>query len=242
MHIIEVEDLWKIYKNGIEALRGISFTVDEGEIFSFLGPNGAGKTTTIKILSCVLKPSKGKVVVNGFSSPKECEKIRKIVTTVPQEFQGFSDLTVRENIEYFAKLYDTTDKVDEIIQKLNLKEHERKRFKELSGGLKRKVAIACGLVGNPKVIFLDEPTVGLDPKSRRNLWELIKSLKDMKITIFLATHYLEEAERLADRVGVLYKGRIVRISTPSELMNEFKKENLEEAYLALMEEMKSEEE
>ncbi|BFH73681.1 ABC transporter ATP-binding protein [Sulfurisphaera javensis] len=242
MHLIEVEDLWKIYKNGVEALKGISFTVDEGEVFTFLGPNGAGKTTTIKILSCVLKPTKGKVVISGYSSPKECDKIRRVVTTVPQEFQGFSDLTVRENIEYFAKLYDTVDKVDEIIEKLDLKEHERKRFKELSGGLKRRVAIACGLVGDPRVIFLDEPTIGLDPKARRNLWKLIETLKHMKITVFLATHYLDEAEKLADKVGVIYKGKIIKISSPSELMEEFKKENLEDAYLSLMEQLKSEEE
>ena len=242
MHLIEVENLWKIYKNGVEALRGISFTVDEGEIFSFLGPNGAGKTTTIKILSCVLKPTKGKVVVAGYSVPKDCEKIRNIVTVVPQDFQGFSDLTVRENIEYFAKLYSVKNKVDEIIEKLDLKEHERKKFRELSGGLKRRVAIACGLVGNPKVVFLDEPTVGLDPKSRRNIWELIKSLKSEKITIFLATHYLDEAEKLADKVAVIYKGKIVKISSPAELMKEFQKENLEEAYLSLINQIESEKE
>lgn len=242
MHLIETEDLWKVYKNGVEALRGISFYVDEGEIYSFLGPNGAGKTTTIKILSCVLKPTKGRVVVSGYSSPKDCEKIRKIVSSVPQEFQGFSDLTVRENIEYFAKLYDTLDRVDELINKLDLKEHENKRFKELSGGLKRRVAIACGLVGNPKVIYLDEPTIGLDPKSRRDIWEIIKELKQMKITVFLTTHYLDEAEKLADKISVIYKGKIVKTSTPSELIEEFKKENLEEAYLSLMEQQKSEDE
>lgn len=242
MHLIEVEDLWKIYKNGVEALRGISFTVEEGEVFSFLGPNGAGKTTTIKVLSCVLKPTKGKVIVSGYSSPKECEKIRMIVTTVPQDFQGFSDLTVRENIEYFAKLYGSNNKVEEVIGRLELKEHEKKKFRELSGGLKRRVAIACGLMGDPKVIFLDEPTAGLDPRSRRNLWEVIKSLKSERITIFLATHYLDEAEKLSDRVAVIYKGKIVKLSTPSELIKEFQKENLEEAYLSLMSQFESEKE
>ncbi|MEJ2775539.1 ABC transporter ATP-binding protein [Sulfolobus sp. SCGC AB-777_L09] len=242
MSIIEVEDLWKIYKNGVEALRGISLKVEEGEVFSFLGPNGAGKTTTIKILSCILKPTRGKVRVAGYEVPKDCNKVRNIVSVVPQEFQGFSDLTVRENVEYFAKLYKAENKVEEVIESLELKEHENKKFKELSGGLKRRVAIACGIIGNPKIVYLDEPTVGLDPKSRRSIWEIVKKLKEEKITVFLATHYLDEAEKLADRVAVIYKGKIIKLSTPSELINEFKKGSLEEAYLELMKEIENGEE
>ncbi|MDT7876604.1 MAG: ABC transporter ATP-binding protein [Sulfolobaceae archaeon] len=242
MSIIEVEDLWKIYKNGVEALRGISLKVEEGEVFSFLGPNGAGKTTTIKILSCILKPTRGKVRVAGYEVPKDCNKVRNIVSVVPQEFQGFSDLTVRENVKYFAKLYKAENKVEEVIESLELKEHENKKFKELSGGLKRRVAIACGIIGNPKIVYLDEPTVGLDPKSRRSIWEIVKKLKEEKITVFLATHYLDEAEKLADRVAVIYKGKIIKLSTPSELINEFKKGNLEEAYLELMKEIENGEE
>jgi ABC-2 type transport system ATP-binding protein len=242
MSIIEVEDLWKIYKNGVEALRGISLKVEEGEVFSFLGPNGAGKTTTIKILSCILKPTRGKVRVAGYEVPKDCNKVRNTVSVVPQEFQGFSDLTVRENVEYFAKLYKAENKVEEVIESLELKEHENKKFKELSGGLKRRVAIACGIIGNPKIVYLDEPTVGLDPKSRRSIWEIVKKLKEEKITVFLATHYLDEAEKLADRVAVIYKGKIIKLSTPSELINEFKKGSLEEAYLELMKEIENGEE
>jgi ABC-2 type transport system ATP-binding protein len=242
MSIIEVEDLWKIYKNGVEALRGISLKVEEGEVFSFLGPNGAGKTTTIKILSCILKPTRGKVRVAGYEVPKDCNKVRNIVSVVPQEFQGFSDLTVRENVEYFAKLYKAENKVEEVIESLELKEHESKKFKELSGGLKRRVAIACGIIGNPKIVYLDEPTVGLDPKSRRSIWEIVKKLKEEKITVFLATHYLDEAEKLADRVAVIYKGKIIKLSTPSELINEFKKGSLEEAYLELIKEIENGEE
>jgi ABC-2 type transport system ATP-binding protein len=242
MSIIEVEDLWKIYKNGVKALRGISLKVEEGGVFSFLGPNGAGKTTTIKILSCILKPTRGKVRVAGYEVPKDCNKVRNIVSVVPQEFQGFSDLTVRENVEYFAKLYKAENKVEEVIESLELKEHENKKFKELSGGLKRRVAIACGIIGNPKIVYLDEPTVGLDPKSRRSIWEIVKKLKEEKITVFLATHYLDEAEKLADRVAVIYKGKIIKLSTPSELINEFKKGSLEEAYLELMKEIENGEE
>ncbi|AHC50885.1 multidrug ABC transporter ATPase [Sulfolobus acidocaldarius SUSAZ] len=240
MSIITIEDLWKVYKGGIEALRGISFNVNEGEVFTILGPNGAGKTTTVKILSCVLKPTKGKVVILGYEVPKECRKIREMVSSVPQEFQGFADLTVRENIEYFASLYRAKNKVEEVLELLDLKEHEKKRFRNLSGGLKRRVAIACGIVGNPKIVFLDEPTVGLDPESRRKMWDIIRVLKEKKITIFLATHYLDEAEKLADRVVVIYKGKMIKETSPRELVNEFNSSSLEDAYLELMRELKGE--
>ncbi|BCU68973.1 ABC transporter ATP-binding protein [Stygiolobus caldivivus] len=239
MDIIVIEDLWKVYKNGVEALRGISLTVKEGEVFSFLGPNGAGKTTTIKILSCILKPTRGKVTVAGYNVPTDCKKIREIVSVVPQEFQGFSDLTVKENIGYFAKLYGVKD-VEDVIEGLELKEHLDKKFRELSGGLKRRVAIACGIIGNPKVVYLDEPTVGLDPKSRRNIWEIVRSLRGKGITVFLATHYLDEAEKLSDRVAVIYRGKIVKLATPSEIVSEFRKETLEEAYLELMRQLEGE--
>ncbi|AGE70363.1 ABC transporter ATP-binding protein [Sulfolobus acidocaldarius] len=240
MSIITIEDLWKVYKGGIEALRGISFNVNEGEIFTILGPNGAGKTTTVKILSCVLKPTKGKVIVLGYEVPKECKKIREMVSSVPQEFQGFADLSVRENIEYFASLYKAKNKVEEVLELLDLKEHEKKRFRNLSGGLKRRVAIACGIVGNPKIVFLDEPTVGLDPESRRKMWDIIRALKEKKITIFLATHYLDEAEKLADRVVVIYKGKMIKETSPRELVNEFNSSSLEDAYLELMRELRGE--
>ncbi|AWR95870.1 ATP-binding cassette domain-containing protein [Acidianus brierleyi] len=232
---IEVEDLWKIYKNRVEALRGISFSVNSGEVFSLLGPNGAGKTTTVKILSCVLKPTKGKVSVLGFNIPEMCNEVRKIVGIVPQEFQGFSDLTVEDNIKYFSSLYDKKSDIDELIDILDLKKYVKTKFKQLSGGYKRRVAIACALAGDPKIVYLDEPTVGLDPKSRRNLWDIVRDLKRSGITVLLTTHYLDEAEILSDKVAVIYDGRIVRIGTPKELMSEFNKSNLEEAYLALME-------
>jgi len=223
------------YKNRVEALRGISFSVNSGEVFSLLGPNGAGKTTTVKILSCVLKPTKGKVSVLGFNVPEMCNEVRKIVGIVPQEFQGFSDLTVEDNIKYFSGLYNKKSDIDELIDILDLKKYVKTKFKQLSGGYKRRVAIACALAGEPKILYLDEPTVGLDPKSRRNLWDIVRDLKRSGITVLLTTHYLDEAEILSDKVAVIYDGRIVRIGTPRELMSEFNKSNLEEAYLALME-------
>ncbi|MGC9105374.1 MAG: ABC transporter ATP-binding protein [Thermoprotei archaeon] len=241
MLAIEAKDLRKVYRGNVEALRGVSFEVYKGEIFSFLGPNGAGKTTTVRILSCVTKPSSGHAVVEGFRVPEQCEEVRKIVSVVPQEFNGFSDLTVYDNVAYFASLYGTERKVDDVIESLGLKEYAHTKFKKLSGGYKRRVAIASALVTEPKVVFLDEPTVGLDPKARRQLWEVIKSLKDRGITTFLTTHYLDEAEKLSDRVAVLYNGALVKVSTPDKLKEEFAKETLEEAYLKLVEELENEE-
>jgi ABC-2 type transport system ATP-binding protein len=238
MMSIEVEDLWKIYKNhknNIEALKGISFSVGSGEVFSLLGPNGAGKTTTVKILSCVLKPTKGRVSILGFKVPEMCNEVRKIVGIVPQEFQGFSDLTVEDNIKYFSSLYGRKLDINEIIDILDLKRYIKTKFKQLSGGYKRRVAIACALAGNPKIVYLDEPTVGLDPQSRRNLWDIVRDLKRSGITVLLTTHYLDEAEILSDKVAIIYNGKIVRMGTPKELISEFNKSNLEEAYLALME-------
>jgi ABC-2 type transport system ATP-binding protein len=232
--IIKIKDLWKIYKKDIVALRGLSLDVNYKEIFTLLGPNGAGKTTTIRILSCIIKPSKGYVEVDGYKIPVECKKIRKIIGVVPQEFEGFNNLTVRENIEYFSNIYSNTENIDSIIESLGLKEYENYKYSSLSGGLKRKVAIGSSLVGNVKILFLDEPTVGLDPKSRRELWELIRSIRNNGITIVLTTHYLEEAELLSDRVGVIYKGDLIRVARPNELKEEFKKGTLEEAYLSLL--------
>lgn len=235
MTSIKVSELWKSY-NKKDILKGISFTVNEGEIFSLLGPNGAGKTTTIKILSCMITPTRGEVEVLGYKVPKQCDKIRKIVGIVPQEFQGFSDLSVRDNIEYFSKLYGgSKEQIDAIIDKLDLRQYEKVRYKNLSGGYKRRVAIAIALVGNPKIVYLDEPTVGLDPKSRRNIWEIMKTLKNQNLTVLLTTHYLDEAQKLSDRVAIIYDGKLLRLTTPQDLMKEFEKQTLEEAYLALLE-------
>ncbi len=232
---IEVRDLWKVYRNKVEALKGVTFSVNSGEVFSLLGPNGAGKSTTIKVLSCVLRPTKGAVKVLDHEVPKECDKVRELIGIVPQEFQGFSDLTVEENVEYFAGLYNKGVNVEDVLERFDLTKVRDKRFKELSGGYKRRVAIACALAGNSQVVFLDEPTVGLDPRSRRSLWEIIKGLKEDGTTVLLTTHYLDEAQKLSDRVAVIFNGKIVKTGSPEEIMKEFNAESLEEAYLALME-------
>ncbi|WP_188848661.1 ABC transporter ATP-binding protein [Sulfodiicoccus acidiphilus] len=234
MQAVEVQDLRKTYGGKVEALKGITFSVGRGEVFTLLGPNGAGKTTTLGILSCVLSPTSGKVAVLGMQVPRECAKIRREVGVMPQQFQGFSDLTVEENVGYFAGLYGENE-WRPLISKLGLESYSRVRYRALSGGLKRRVGLACALAGRPRILFLDEPTVGLDPKARRSLWEVVKSLKGEGVTVLMTTHYLDEAQRLSDRVAVIYGGRVLKVDTPEAVMNEFHKESLEEAYLSLME-------
>ncbi|MCY0859717.1 MAG: ABC transporter ATP-binding protein [Sulfolobaceae archaeon] len=232
--IIRVYNLVKDFKT-VRALKGISFEVNKGEIFALLGPNGAGKTTTVKILSCVYKPTVGNVTVLDMEVPKDCKRIREKIGVMPQDYQGFMDMTVEENIEYFAKLYREHLNIDEILEEFGLREVRNKRLRYLSGGMRRRVGLASTFVGNNELIFLDEPTLGLDPKARKEFWELIKKLKAEKgVTIFFTTHYLEEAQRYSSRVGVLINGQMVRLSSPEQLIEEFKKENLEEAYLELI--------
>ncbi|MCY0850832.1 ABC transporter ATP-binding protein [Sulfuracidifex metallicus] len=240
MLAIDMKDVWKTYKNGIQALKGLNLQVESGEIFSLLGPNGAGKTTTVKVMSCILKYDRGNVKVLGKELPDSCGEILREVGIMPQEFQGFTDLTVRENLEYFSKLYDKEVNIDSLIDTFELKKYENKKLRELSGGYKRRVGLASALAGDPKILFLDEPTVGLDPKARRSLWNIIKGLKEKGITVFLTTHYLDEAEKLSDTVVVIYDGKVVRRGKPGEIIDEFKKENLEDAYLELLKNLEGE--
>ncbi|AOL16268.1 ABC transporter ATP-binding protein [Sulfolobus sp. A20] len=238
--VIQVRDLHKSFK-GKEVLKGITFNVYKGEIFSLLGPNGAGKTTTVKVLSCVLKPSEGYISVFDYKVPEDCKKVRENIGVMPQDYQGFMDLTVRENIEYFVKLYNGKEnKVNELISMFKLDEVSNEKMRNLSGGYRRRVGLASAFAGNQGILFLDEPTVGLDPKARREFWELLKRIKSSGVTILLTTHYLDEAQKLADRVGILYKGNLVKISTPEQLLEEFKTQNLEDAYLELINSLEEE--
>jgi len=215
---VSAEGLRKVYKGRVEALKGIDLKVNKGEIFSLLGPNGAGKTTTIGILSCVLKPTAGKVQVLGLQVPRQCAKVREIIGVVPQKFMGFSDLTVRENVEYFVRIYGgKREQVDEILSSLSLERYSQVRYKRLSGGLIRRVAIACALAGDPEVLFMDEPSVGLDPKSRRELWKIVKDVKGEGRTVLMTTHYMEEADQLCHRIAIINRGKIVAVGTPAEL-------------------------
>jgi ABC-2 type transport system ATP-binding protein len=216
---IRVSDLRKSYGEH-EALRGISFDIREGEVFSLLGPNGAGKTTAVEILEGYRSRDSGDVEVLGFDPARAEIAYRERIGVVLQQSQLFPNLTVAETHRMFAGYYDHPRDVDEVIQLVGLAEKRDARVKTLSGGQKRRLDLGVALVGDPDLIFLDEPTTGFDPAARRAAWEMICSLRSLGKTILLTTHYLDEAEQLADTVAVLREGRIIRKGTPAELIGE----------------------
>jgi len=213
---IEVEDLRKAYR-GHEALRGISFTIHEGEVFGLLGPNGAGKTTTVEILEGYRRRDGGRVSVLGHDPQKPGRSFRERIGVVLQQSEMFPNLTVRETHRLFAGYYEHARDVEEVIALVGLTEKRDARVKTLSGGQKRRLDLGVALVGDPDLVFLDEPTTGFDPAARRAAWEMIRSLRSLGKTVLLTTHYLDEAEQLADRVAVLRDGHIIREGTPGEL-------------------------
>jgi ABC-2 type transport system ATP-binding protein len=219
--IIATEKLAKRY-GGISAIEDLDLKVHEGEIFGFLGPNGAGKTTTIRVLTTLTKPSSGRAFVNGFDVVKESDKVKKMIGVVQQHLSLDRDLTVRENMEFRARLRhigssERKKRIGEWLDYVELTEHANRIVEELSGGMKKRVSIVSSLMHRPKVLFLDEPTVGLDAQTRRRLWELIRRLNLDGTTIFLTTHYIEEAEALCQRVGILHQGRLIAVGKPLEL-------------------------
>ena len=216
MTAIVVEGLHKSY-GSYEALRGISFHIREGEVFGLLGPNGAGKTTTVEILEGYRSRDRGDVRVLGFDPARADREFRERIGVVLQQSQLYPNLTVAETHRVFAGYYDRSRDVDEVIQLVGLEEKRDARVKTLSGGQKRRLDLGVALVGDPDLVFLDEPTTGFDPAARRAAWEMIRSLRSLGKTILLTTHYLDEAENLADRVAVLREGRIVREGAPAEL-------------------------
>jgi ABC-2 type transport system ATP-binding protein len=217
---IEVANLTKKYGD-IVAIDNISFNVYYGEIFSYLGPNGSGKTTTVEILACIRKPTFGTAKVLGFSIDKEENEIKKRINILPQEFAYFDLLTVKECIDSIGKIYGLKYDIKQILEILDLWEYRNKKFKELSGGLKRRVGVAMSIVNDPDLLFLDEPTTGLDPMSRRDVWKYILNLKKLGKTIFLTTHYMEEAEKLSDRIGIIVKGKIIALDNVKDLIAKF---------------------
>jgi ABC-2 type transport system ATP-binding protein len=217
-HAIEVENLTKLYGN-MTAVNDISFSVRKGEVFAFLGPNGAGKTTTVEIIETIRTPTSGKVSLLGMDVTKKKRKIVRRIGVLPQGFSSFDRITVRETIQYYARLFNCRNAdIDELIELANLKDKSKEQFMNLSGGLKQRLGIAITLVNNPEVVFLDEPTTGLDPRARREVWDVLLGLKKKGKTVFLTTHYMEEAELLADTVAIISKGRIVAIGSPAELI------------------------
>jgi len=220
--VISVKDLVKKYGDNV-AVDHVSFEVKQGEIFAFLGPNGAGKSTTIEILECLRTLTQGSVCLLGHdvTDPRAVQAIKERIGVLPQDFSAFDRLTVKENLKLFASMYTRSNGVDELMSLLGLSEKSGVRFGNLSGGLKQRVGVAAALVNDPDLVFLDEPTTGLDPDIRRTTWSVLSSLAHAGKTIFLTTHYMEEAQALADRVGVIVKGKIVALGTPAELMEKF---------------------
>ncbi|MDW7977890.1 MAG: ABC transporter ATP-binding protein [Candidatus Caldarchaeum sp.] len=208
MEAIVVEELTKKYGE-LTAVDRVSFKVSEGEVFSLLGPNGAGKTTTVEILECLRTPTSGDAFIKGLSvrDSSNVRRIKKVIGVLPQEFNAVGNLTVYENVELAAAAKKASD-LRQVLEDLGLWEVRGRMFSKLSGGLKRRVGIAMALVGSPEIVFLDEPTTGLDPEARRETWLYIKRLKKQGSTVVLTTHYMEEAEKLSDRVAIIVKGRI----------------------------------
>jgi ABC-2 type transport system ATP-binding protein len=217
-HAIEVETLTKRYGD-LLAVNDVSFHVRKGEVFAFLGPNGAGKTTTAEIIETIRTPTSGTVRLLGMDVTTRKRDIVPRIGVLPQGFSSFDNITVRETIEYYARLFSCRNAdVDGLIQLANLKDKSEQPFKSLSGGLKQRLGIAIALVNDPEVVFLDEPTTGLDPRARREVWEVLLSLKKNGKTVFLTTHYMEEAELLADTVAIISKGTLIAMGSPDELI------------------------
>jgi ABC-2 type transport system ATP-binding protein len=221
--VIRAENLTKVFNKNIIAVDHINFSVYEGEIFGFLGPNGAGKTTTINMLTTVLKPTEGTASILGFDIVKQANEVRKVIGVVPQEYTADEDLTGYENIMLCADLYgvsrDTARKrALELLELVNLIEFKDKRVETYSGGMRRRLELACGLINRPKILFLDEPTLGLDVQTRAAIWDYIRHLKEeYDMTIFMTTHYLEEADALCNRIAIIDHGKIIASGSPNEL-------------------------
>jgi ABC-2 type transport system ATP-binding protein len=216
MPAIEVSGLRKAYGN-LEAVRGVDFSIEEGEVFGLLGPNGAGKTTTVEILEGYRRRDAGRVRVLGDDPERPGPEFRERIGVVLQQSELWPNLTVRETHAIFAGYYRAPRDVDEVIALVGLQEKTSARIKSLSGGQKRRLDLGIALIGDPDLVFLDEPTTGFDPQARRAAWEMIRSLRSLGKTVLLTTHYLDEAEQLSDRVAVMREGQIVRVGTPAEL-------------------------
>ncbi|MBR5900573.1 MAG: ABC transporter ATP-binding protein [Clostridia bacterium] len=235
MSIISISNLNKNYKTKT-ALDNLNLDIEKGELFGLLGVNGAGKTTLIKILCGLTKKTSGKVFVNGYNLDQDLDNIKQIIDISPQETSVANNLTVKENLEFFANIYNTNDQetISQIISTFNLGEVLNQRAKTLSGGFKRRLSIAIALISKPQILFLDEPTLGLDVFARRELWKAIKKLKN-NITIILTSHYLEEIESLCDRVAILSKGKLLSIGTVEDIKKSTLSSNFEEAFIKLVE-------
>ena len=234
MYSIETRQLTKKFKEKV-AVDGINLQIKKGELFALLGTNGAGKTTTIKMLSGLILPTSGDIEIENMDMKKDIFKIKEILNVSPQETAIAPNLTVKENLEFMAGVYQISNKekkINELIKQFKLEEILNKRAKTLSGGWQRRLSIAISLINNPKILFLDEPTLGLDVIARKELWKVINELKG-KITIILTTHYMEEAESLSDRIGIMAKGKLIDIGTSKELIDKTGAKNFEDSFVKI---------
>jgi ABC-2 type transport system ATP-binding protein len=221
--IIKAEGLTKVFNHNLVAVDHVDFEVKRGEIFGFLGPNGAGKTTTINMLITILKPTEGKATVLGFDILKQNNDVRNVIGVVPQEYTADEDLTAFENILLCSDMYGiprrvAKERADDLLKLVELTDFKDKRVQTFSGGMRRRLELACGLINRPKILFLDEPTLGLDVQTRTATWNYIRKLKqEYGMTLFMTTHYLEEADSLCDRVAIIDHGKIVVVGPPEEL-------------------------
>jgi len=241
--IIQVKNLVKNYGN-FEAVKGINFDVYEGEIFGLLGPNGAGKSTTLEIIETLRQKTSGDVIVDGLNLDNSPAEIKKIIGVQLQSSGYYPGLNLIELIELFSGLYNRDVKPMDLLDMVNLKDKAKSKFKELSGGQKQRFSVATTLINQPRIIFLDEPTTGLDPQARRSLWELIKDIRKKGTTVIITTHYMDEAEVLCDRIAIIDSGKIIALDTPDKLIDELvasgfekskevKQANLEDVFINL---------
>ena len=222
--IVEARDLHKQYNppDGVTAVQGVSFAIQQGEIFSLLGPNGAGKSTTISMLSGLLAPSKGDAFIDGRSISKSPQQVKQLIGVVPQEIALYDTISARENLVFWGKMYGLTgsklqERVADVLTIAGLTDRANDKINTFSGGMKRRINIAVGLLHSPKVLYMDEPTVGIDPQSRRRILDTVKELNEQGLTVLYTTHYMEEAEELSDRIGIIDHGKLIALGTQEEL-------------------------
>ena len=223
MSVLEVKHLKKSF-GAIHAVQDINFTVEPGEVFTIIGPNGAGKTTTLEIIEGLVPPNAGEINFGDLSWQTNGNEIKKKIGVQPQSSAMFDLLTPEENLNLFASFYDKARPTHDILELINLTDHRKNQVKKLSGGQRQRLAIGLAMINDPEIIFLDEPTTGLDPQARRNIWDIILQLKKLGKTTILTTHYMEEAEKLSDRVCIVDQGKIVTLDTPAALIDKLTKE------------------
>lgn len=238
-YILETENLSKSFGD-VHAVRGVSFGIRRGEIFSLLGPNGAGKTTTISMLSCLIEPTGGDARVDGHSIRTEPQAVKQVIGVVPQEIALYQTLTAYENLRFWGQMYGMRGKtlqqrIGEVLDVVGLADRAKHRIETYSGGMKRRINIAVGLLHRPKLVFMDEPTVGIDPQSRRNILDTVKNLNRQGMTVLYTTHYMEEAQELSDRIGIIDHGKLIALGTQDELTKLVGQEDVVELHIGELE-------